>query len=354
MIFLTLHLNHKLLSMKALLFLSSFLLIGITFSQSKKEQIEQLNYRVDSLKSIISAERDTNSQKISSFENTIRQLNQKIIGFEAQISSLNTNVSKLSSDLQSSKAETASKQQEVSAKQQEISNLQAQLQTKKDSLDLLRAELEKLKPAPKPVVTNNTNNTSTNQVTQTGSFKSVKIGAQTWMAENLNVSTFRNGDPIPEAKTNEEWEKAGKEGKPAWCYYENDSKNGAKYGKLYNWYAVNDSRGLAPTGWHIPSDAEWTTLENQLGDDAGKKMKSTSGWKSWEEDITCSSCKNWNAEYRRKTACHVCKDTRVSGIKTISGNGTNSSGFSGLPGGYRNYSGYFYDMGFNGFWWSST
>jgi hypothetical protein len=174
------------------------------------------------------------------------------------------------------------------------------------------------------------------------------------MAENLNVSTFRNGDPIPEAKTDEEWKKAGKEGKPAWCYYENDPKNGAKYGKLYNWYAVNDPRGLAPAGWHVPSDAEWTTLGDQLGDEASNKMKSTSGWDSWEEDLTCKNCESWNAEYRKKTACHVCKDTRVNGKKTHAGNGTNSSGFSGLPGGFRNYDGNFYNLGSNGSWWSST
>jgi uncharacterized protein (TIGR02145 family) len=147
--------------------------------------------------------------------------------------------------------------------------------------------------------------------------QTVTIGTQVWMTKNLDVATFRNGDPIPQAKTNEEWHKAGVNQQPAWCYYDNNRKNGKKYGKLYNWYAVNDSRGLAPTGWHIPSDAEWTTLENQLGDDAGKKMKSTSGWNE-------------------------------------NGNGTNTSGFLGLPGGYRNFNGPFNLIGGNGTWWSST
>lgn len=144
------------------------------------------------------------------------------------------------------------------------------------------------------------------------------------MTKNLDVSTFRNGDPIPQAKTNEEWEKAGKNKQPAWCYYDNDPANGAKYGKLYNWYAVNDSRGLAPVGYHIPSDAEWKDLEDFLkdledflGKAAGKKMKSTSGW---EED----------------------------------GNGTNSSGFSGLPGGSRSWNGTFKGIGDDGNWWSSS
>jgi len=154
-------------------------------------------------------------------------------------------------------------------------------------------------------------------------YNSVKIGNQVWMSENLNVSTFRNGDPIPEAKTAEEWKKAGEKKQPAWCYYDNDPANGAKYGKLYNWYAVSDSRGLAPTGWHIPSDAEWTKLTDFLGGiDArvlitGAKMKSKNGWYD-------------------------------------NGNGNNSSGFSGLPGGYRYGSGAFGGVGGYGYWWSST
>ena len=145
----------------------------------------------------------------------------------------------------------------------------------------------------------------------------VEIGSQVWMAENLNVNHFRNGDPIPQAKTAEEWENAGENGQPAWCYYENDPANGAKYGKLYNWYAVNDPRGLAPEGWRIPSHTEWMELEDFLGENAGPKLKSASGW----ED---------------------------------NGNGTNESGFSGLPGGIRSNGGIFRNMGRFGYWWSST
>ena len=102
--------------------------------------------------------------------------------------------------------------------------------------------------------------------------KSVKIGNQIWMAENLDVNHFRNGDLIPEAKTDEEWERAGQEEKPAWCYYDNNPENGKKYGKLYNWYAVNDKRGLAPVGWHIPTIYEWETFISLiLKDDEGLK-----------------------------------------------------------------------------------
>lgn len=188
--------------------------------------------------------------------------------------------------------------------------------------------------------------------------QTVTIGSQVWMTKNLDVSTFRNGDHIPQAKTDEEWKKAGENQQPVWCYYAYDQAKGPKYGKLYNWYAVNDPRGLAPRGYHVPTDAEWTKLENFLGSDAGKKMKSATGWNSYTDggSKTCPNCASWNAEYRRKVACHTCKDTRrVTAPKvTKSGNGTNSSGFSGLPGGYCFGSGSFANVGEFGRWWSSS
>lgn len=171
--------------------------------------------------------------------------------------------------------------------------------------------------------------------------QTVTIGTQVWMTKNLDVATFRNGDPIPEAKTNEEWKKAGENKQPAWCYYNNDPANGAKYGKLYNWYAVNDPRGLAPIGYHIPSVVEWTIIVEYLGGEeaAGKKMKSTTEWLNYTTDglQTCLNCKNWNQEYRSKVPCHVCKDTRKVNVPkvTTTGNGSNSSGFLGLPCGER-------------------
>src|SRR4029078_13418598 len=90
-----------------------------------------------------------------------------------------------------------------------------------------------------------------------GTYQNIKINDQVWMLENLAVDHFRNGDSIPEAKTVDEWVGSGREGKAAWCYYENNIDSGAKYGKLYNWYAVNHPRGIAPGGWHVPSDSEW-------------------------------------------------------------------------------------------------
>lgn len=122
-----------------------------------------------------------------------------------------------------------------------------------------------------------------------------------------------------------------KEKKPAWCYYENDASNEKKYGKLYNWHAVNDPRGIAPKGYHIPSDTEWTELTDYLdgvpanpndvigsGTIAGPKMKNDSGWNNSE-------------------------------------NGTNDSGFSALPAGKRSgFDGNFANIGETGYWWSST
>ncbi len=157
--------------------------------------------------------------------------------------------------------------------------------------------------------------------------ESIQIGSQTWMKKNLDTDRFANGELIPEAKTDEEWKAAGENQKPAWCYYANDSANGAKYGRLYNWYAVADSRRLCPTGWHVPSDAEWTILETILGGTsvAGGAMKAVSS-------LWCSP--NTGA--------------------------TNSSGFTAFPGG-NNQSGNhyyagaaFYRIGKDGLWWSSS
>jgi uncharacterized protein (TIGR02145 family) len=113
----------------------------------------------------------------------------------------------------------------------------------------------------------------------------VKIGNQTWMTSNLNVTTFRNGDPIMEAQTVEEWERCGKKKIPAWCWYDNDPKTDKKSGKLYNWYAVNDPRGLAPEGYHVPNEEDWKTLVNHLGGELEAAPKMRLG-KEWGDSAT--------------------------------------------------------------------
>jgi uncharacterized protein (TIGR02145 family) len=147
----------------------------------------------------------------------------------------------------------------------------------------------------------------------------VKIGNQTWTTKNLDVSKYRNGDEIPHVNDPLSWSRLTY---GAWCYYENVDSNGTTYGKLYNLYAVLDPRGLAPAGFHIPSDKDWTTLTDYLGgkEEAGVKMKEA-GSTHWPRPNTGA---------------------------------TNSSGFTGLPGGYRDDNGSFFSMGVNGFWWSST
>jgi uncharacterized protein (TIGR02145 family) len=164
-------------------------------------------------------------------------------------------------------------------------------------------------------------------------FKTVKIGDQVWMVENLNVDHYRNGDPIPEVKHPVEWVNLTT---GAWCYYNNDPANGKIYGRLYNWYAVNDSRGLAPEGWHVPTDEEWKELEMYLGmsqsEADSKRYRGTNkGGKLKEADTTHWESPNTDA--------------------------TNEIGFTALPGGYRGHSGgcgYFDSMRYNAYFWSST
>jgi uncharacterized protein (TIGR02145 family) len=110
--------------------------------------------------------------------------------------------------------------------------------------------------------------------------KEVKIANQIWMAENLDTDKFRNGEIISESKSEEEWKKRYSEGEATWCYYNFDSSYGAKYGKIYNLHAIMDERCLAPEGWHIPNDSEWEQLALASGgaEDAGKLLKSSSGW----------------------------------------------------------------------------
>ena len=151
-------------------------------------------------------------------------------------------------------------------------------------------------------------------------YRTVKIGTQVWMAENLKTTKYRNGDPIPNVRDNESW-KALTTG--AYCWYNNDGANKASYGGLYNWFAVADIRKIAPKGWHVASDAEWSILTDFLGgtDVAGGKMKEagTNHWNSPNNDAT------------------------------------NSSGFTALPSSSRGHADGSFDVGyFFCFWWSNA
>ena len=145
-------------------------------------------------------------------------------------------------------------------------------------------------------------------------YSTVQIGDQCWFAENLRTTTYLNGEAIPQNLSFGDWSSTTS---GAMAFY--NYNDGSAYGGLYNWYAVDDARGLCPSGWHVPTDAEWTILTDHLGGEsvAGGQMKTTYGWNG-------------------------------------GGNGTNSSGFSGLPGGSRGSNGGFGGAGDFGGWWSSS
>ena len=143
-------------------------------------------------------------------------------------------------------------------------------------------------------------------------YSTVQIGDQCWFAENLRTTTYLNGDAIPQNLSDGDWSSTSS---GAMAFYDNVPTNSG----LYNFFAVDDARGLCPSGWHVPTDAEWAILTDHLGGEsvAGGQMKTNYGWFD-------------------------------------GGNGTNSSGFSGLPGGFRYYSGLFDYAGYYGYWWSSS
>jgi uncharacterized protein (TIGR02145 family) len=151
-------------------------------------------------------------------------------------------------------------------------------------------------------------------------YNTVQIGNQLWFAENLRTSKYNDGVSIPNVSESNAWSTLST---GAYCFYDNKPENNAIYGNLYNWYAV-DTKKLCPVGWHVPSDEEWTVLSDYLGGlgNAGQKMKTTSGWNINGNGADCCV-------------------------------GTNSSGFSGLPGGFRGRNGTFIVIGIYGNWWSS-
>jgi len=171
-------------------------------------------------------------------------------------------------------------------------------------------------------------------------YETVLIGDQCWFAENLRTTVYADGTVIPADLTVEEWisttsgatavygEDSGCDDLSPDIEACDEAQSLAEYGRLYNWYAVDDARGLCPSGWHVPTDVEWTDLENYITSQGffgteGTTLKSTTGWATY----------NW-----------------------VDGNGTDDFGFSALPGGYRSwaYDGWFGDAGSYGTWWSSS
>jgi len=201
---------------------------------------------------------------------------------------------------------------------------------------------EETKPAP---IENNQNDDDSSNITygsisdiDGNTYKTVVIGTQTWIVENLKVTKYNDGTTIPNVTDNTEWANLTT---GAYCNYDNDQSNVAIYGALYNWYAVETEK-LCPTGWHVPTDAEWTQMENYLADNGynyddttgggrdkiAKALASSSGWNSYTGTGTVG-----NTDYPAKR---------------------NASGFTALPGGYRGSNGAFCGIGTNGYWWSAT
>lgn len=150
-------------------------------------------------------------------------------------------------------------------------------------------------------------------------YHAVTIGTQTWMVENLITTKYRNGDPIPQVADDAQW--AGLF-TGACCFYDNNSANGSTYGALYNWYAVNDPRNIAPEGWHVASMEEWNILNTFLGGElvSGGKLKET-GTTHWDSPNTGA---------------------------------TDEAGFKGLPGGGRSLDGLYNSIGQSGLWWTTA
>jgi uncharacterized protein (TIGR02145 family) len=170
-------------------------------------------------------------------------------------------------------------------------------------------------------------------------YSSIIVNNQEWMAQNLAVTRFRNGEVIPSDLNNLEWESTTNS---AYSFYEDEIANGILYGKYYNWFAISDSRGLCPTGWHVPTDEEWDSFESHIGGipffnpnsdltivgtyHTGERLKSELGW-----DYSYINSDSYENSFL-----------------------VNESGFSALPCGYRSYFGSFLDQGNNGYWWSGS
>lgn len=146
---------------------------------------------------------------------------------------------------------------------------------------------------------------------------STTICGMLWTTRNLDAATYRNGNPIPQVADPAAWAKLTT---GAWCWYNNDSTAYHPYGRLYNWYAVNDPRGLAPQGWHVLTDAEWEAMEACLGDPVGYRMRAA-GAGQWPGPATAAD---------------------------------NSSGFHGLPSGMRSAEGTFSQAGHSAVYWTSV
>lgn len=189
---------------------------------------------------------------------------------------------------------------------------------KNDDLSARTGESYRLSPSCNPVnVFNSQIQYGTMKDQDNNVYRTIKIGDQEWMVENLRTTRYRNGDSLTEITDNQGWSAINF---GAYCYYKNNQFNNCSYGKLYNWYAISDSRNIAPEGWHVPTEDDWQVLENYLRTNQASQLK-TKGTDYWLTPNT---------------------------------NANNNTGFSALPGGNRTDDGYFSLMTYSGLWWTST
>ncbi len=165
-------------------------------------------------------------------------------------------------------------------------------------------------------------------------YRTIEIGNQVWMAENLRTSRYRNGEDIIYVMSNSEWQDLNQEQTGAWAFYNNHAGN-EPFGLLYNWYAVNDFRGLCPTGWRVATDQDWQQLERYLG--MNRNEANTTGWRGQNANVG-GKLKAEGTEFWRSPNTGA----------------TNESGFTALAGGYRFTSGSFSYLTFFGYWWTAT
>jgi uncharacterized protein (TIGR02145 family) len=168
-------------------------------------------------------------------------------------------------------------------------------------------------------------------------YQTLKIGSQIWSAENLNTTKYNNGTNIPLVTDSSKWAACADNKKPACCWYDNKNSNKDKFGILYNWYVVHNSK-LAPKGWHVSTDAEWMKLEEYLV----------------ANGYNCDELKEGNKiakSLAAQTDWQVSKDAWSIGCNLTM---NNSTGFSALPGGYRNEFGSYDCLSFLGYWWTNT
>lgn len=197
-------------------------------------------------------------------------------------------------------------------------------------------------------------------------YKTVTIGSQEWMAENMWAIVFNNGDKIPQAQTEEAWKKAAENQQPAWCYFEYDGRVWPEYGVLYNWYAVTDPRGIAPEGWQVPSVGDWKSLQKTLvtgvipgaGDkkNADRIIGQNTGMQGLDLDQYLSREEVDSLAWEIKlatTAGMQLKSTDSWSFSGVATNGDNRSGFGGMGYGYR-YSYHFMFPGEETGWWTTT